>query len=118
MESLVGYHPDVAWKMEPALEMWIDVDSRPVTLRLAGVLDGQTGRSVFSVVEGLLHEGYVRFAILVDIDPLGPAGFSSLADIQHLVERADGSLSWSRWAEGREQTQTANPESFLELLSG
>ena len=42
MEPYMGYHPDVA--MEPALEIWVDVDTTPVHIRLAGGLDRETGR--------------------------------------------------------------------------
>lgn len=79
-------------EMKPALEIWVDVDSVLVKIRLAGVLDGQTGRNVYSVVEGLLKEGYVDFAMQVDIDPLGAAGFAALVDVQQLVKSAGGSV--------------------------
>ncbi len=95
----MGYHPDVAWKMEPALEIWVDVDTTPVHIRLAGGLDRETGRNLFSVVYSLLQEGYVDFAMQVDIEPLGAAGFSTLADIQHLVTTAGGRVEWAAWAE-------------------
>jgi len=99
--------------MEPALELWVDVDAMPVTIRLAGVLDGQTGKNVYAVVEGLLQEGYVDFAMQVDeLDPPDAAGFSSLVGIQRLVKSAGGFLSWSRWSERCEQPQ-AVPESSL-----
>lgn len=108
-----GYHPDIAWKMEPALELWVDVETMPVTIRLAGVLDGQTGKNVYAVVEGLLQEGYVDFAMQVDeLDPPDAAGFSSLVGIQRLVKSAGGFLRWSPWSERCEQRQ-AVPESSL-----
>jgi hypothetical protein len=96
----VGYNPDTAWKMDPALEIWVDVNTIPVNIRLAGVLDGQTGKNVYWVVEGLLQEGYVDFAMKVDeLDPPDAAGLSTLMDIQRLVSGAGGSLRWSRWSE-------------------
>ena len=96
----MGYNPDTAWKMDPALEIWVDVNTIPVNIRLAGVLDGQTGKNVYWVVEGLLQEGYVDFAMKVDeLDPPDAAGLSTLMDIQRLVSGAGGSLRWLRWSE-------------------
>lgn len=110
---MVGYHPDVEWKMEPALELWVDVDTTPVKIRLAGVLDDQTGKNVYSVVKELLQEGYVDFAMQVDeLEPPDAAGFASLVGIQRLVKNAGGFLRWSRWSEVREQP-LAVPESSL-----
>ena len=91
----MGYHPDVVWKMEPALEIWVDVETIPVHIRLAGGLDAATGRNLYSVVNSLLREGFVDFALQVDIDPLGAAGFSTLADIQDLVTTAGGRVEWT-----------------------
>jgi hypothetical protein len=100
---MVGYNPDTTWKMDPALEIWVDVTAMPVNIRLAGVLDGQTGKNVYSVVEGLLQEGYVDFAMKVDeLDPPDAAGLSSLMGIERLVRSAGGSLRWSRWSELRQ----------------
>ena len=92
----MGYQSDVVWKMEPALELWVNVESKPVTVRLAGVLDGETGRNVYSVVKGLLQEGYMDFAMQVDeLDQPDAEGRSSLVGIQRLVENAGGCLKWS-----------------------
>jgi hypothetical protein len=78
--------------MEPALEIWVDAEAMPVTIRLAGVLDDQTGRNLHSVVNGLLQEGYVDFAMQVDeLDPPNAAGVSSLVDIQRLAKVLAGS---------------------------
>ena len=85
--------------MDPALEIWVDVETVPVNIRLAGAVDRATGRTLYSVIKGLLREGYVDFDMQVDIDTLGAAGFSSLADIQHLIKNAGGCLKWARWAE-------------------
>ena len=70
MQPLRGYHPDIAWKMDPALEIWVDVETVPVNIRLAGEVDSTTGRTLHSVIKGLLREGYVDFDMQVDIDPL------------------------------------------------
>ena len=99
--------------MEPALEIWVDVDTMPVTVRLAGMLDGQTGKNVYAVVEGLVQEGYVEFAMQVyELDLPDAAGFASLVGIQRLVKSAGGCLSWSPWSERCEQRQVV-PEASL-----
>jgi anti-anti-sigma regulatory factor len=92
------YHADIEWKMEPALELWIDVKTTPVRVRLAGVLDKETYPSVRSLIEELLEKGYRNFAVQIEeLDLPDSAGFSSLDAIQRAVRRAGGSLSWSSW---------------------
>ena len=87
----IHYHPDIAWKMEPVLELWVDVKTTPVTIRLAGVLDNLTCTSVVSIIEQLLDEGYRDFTMEVDdLEPLSTAGFSSLVAIEYLVTNAGG----------------------------
>ena len=41
---------DRAWRNDVALEMWIDVTSEPVAIRLEGVLDESTGANLLGVV--------------------------------------------------------------------
>jgi hypothetical protein len=86
--------------MEPVLELWVDVETTPVTIRLAGVLDNLTRTSVVPIIEELLSEGCRDFTMEVDdLEPLGTAGFSSLTAIQRLVMSAGGTLGWSSWPE-------------------
>ena len=51
---------DVAWRDDVALEMWIDVTSEPVSIRLAGVLDESTGANLFDVVADCMAQGRAR----------------------------------------------------------
>jgi len=89
-------YPDLAWKMDPVLELWIDVETVPVTIRLAGVLDELTGTSVVHVVEQLLDEGYRDFFMQIeDLKPI-PAGMSTaLRGMERVVRRAGGALRWA-----------------------
>ena len=52
---------DRAWRDDVALEMWIDVTSNPVSIRLAGVLDESTGANLLSVVRDCVAQGRVDF---------------------------------------------------------
>ena len=90
------HYPDIAWKMDPVLELWVNVETVPVTVRMAGVLDGMTCTSVLPIIEELLAEGRRDFAMRVDeLDPPDEAGFLSLAGIERMVKDAGGSVSWS-----------------------
>jgi len=88
-----------AWKMAPELELLIDIESTPATVRLVGALDGETGKHLRSVIEELANEGCLDFAMQVEgLQLPDPAGFSSLVGIQRLIKGLGGSISWSRWA--------------------
>ncbi len=93
------YCPDVDWKMDPVLELWVDVQTTPVIIRLRGTIDGQTGTNVREVVEELLHEGYSSIAMEIDeLEQPAAAGYSALGAIEELVRRAGGRLRWSSWS--------------------
>ena len=104
------YQADIEWKMDPVLELWIDVKSTPVRVRLAGVLNNDTCRSVRSVIEELLDDGHRDLAVQIEELKLpDAAGFSSLVAIQRLVKCAGGSLSWSSWPERRVSAMAIKP---------
>ncbi len=91
-----AHYPDVAWKMDPVLELWVDVETMPVTVRLAGVLDDLTGTSVVHVVQELLDEGYRDFVMEVGDLERSPSGISSsLPGMERAVRAAGGTLKWS-----------------------
>lgn len=90
------YRPDVDWKMDPVLELWVDVQTTPVIIRLRGTIDGQTGTNVRRVVEELLDEGYNSIAIEIDeLEQPSAVAYSALGAIEELVRQAGGSLRWS-----------------------
>jgi anti-anti-sigma regulatory factor len=67
---------------------------------LAGVLNNDTCRSVRSVIEELLDDGYRDLAVQIEeLELPDAAGFFSLVAIQRLVKCAGGSLSSSNWPE-------------------
>ena len=55
--------PDRTWREDVAIEMWVDVTSDVVVVRLEGVLDGSTGANLTEVVRGCQAEGRWDFAL-------------------------------------------------------
>ena len=53
-----------AWRRDVALEMWIDVTTDPVVIRLSGVLDQSTGANLLRVVEDCVADGHLD----IDLD--------------------------------------------------
>jgi len=111
---------DESWKMDPVLELWVDVDGRPATLRLSGLLDARTGRNVRGVVGEILADGHVEMAVDVSgLEVKGGAGFATLVDLEQDVRRAGGRLRWDGWPalrivsderEGREAASDATAQ--------
>lgn len=66
-----------AWHDDVALELWVDMEPRPVLICLTGTLDEATGPSLLSVVEDLLHQGVREIELRIDglsaVEPGGPA---------------------------------------------
>jgi hypothetical protein len=90
----IGYLSDNGWgKEEAVLELWVNTETRPVTIRLAGVLNHVTRKSVWLIIEELLGEGYRDF--LVQINRLETSDINVRMDIERLVTAAGGSLHWS-----------------------
>lgn len=89
---------DESWKMDPVLELWVDVEGRPATLRLSGLLDERTGRNVRGVVRELLADGHVEMAVdVTGLEVRGGAGFATLVDLEQDVRRAGGRMHWDGW---------------------
>ncbi|MGP0031466.1 MAG: hypothetical protein ACLPVF_13285 [Acidimicrobiales bacterium] len=86
---------DAAWRRDVALEMWIDTESAPIRIRLAGTLEGGTATSLVSVIQDLILEGGRDFEL--DTSALYAPDTSSsevLADLAQLVSRSGGRLTW------------------------
>jgi len=84
------------WKMDPELELWVDVQRDPVNVRLAGVLDGRTGMNACAVVRQLIDEGYRHLTLNIEALKVdGAGGFNALHQIQDLIGRAGGELIWA-----------------------
>ena len=89
----IGYLTDDAWRNEAALEIWVNADTRPVTIRLSGLLDQSTAVTVESITEELLDDGYRDF--LVQIDELEISDMDVLMDIERIMTATGSSLCWS-----------------------
>jgi hypothetical protein len=93
---------DVSWKMDPVLELWVDVERQPTTVRLRGMLDGRTGQNLLGVVEELLADGFRH--LLIDVGGLEvkeDTGFAILVTLEQAVRRAGGVTRWAKWSELR-----------------
>ncbi len=90
--GLPPYRPDSAWREDVALEMWIDTDRDPVTIRLAGTLCAATGANLASVVAELIAEGCRDFELQTPRLKM-PDGDGVLADIRQVVQHAGGRLT-------------------------
>ncbi len=81
-----------AWGMDVALEMWIDASTRPVSIRLAGVLDASTGANLVGVVEECIEQGMREFAL----DPtelcVEVSGWQIVEQVGRHVRLAGGNL--------------------------
>ena len=89
----IGYLTDDGWRKEAALEIWVNTDTSPVTIRLKGVLDRSTALNVGSIIEELLDDGHRDF--LVQIGQLEISDIDVLMDIERIMTTTGGSLCWS-----------------------
>lgn len=103
-EALRSSHPPdcgrlcderTAWKREVALQVSVDVEHVPVTVRLAGMLDGETAVNLVPLVAELMAEGYLNFdlqtsALCVPYKD----GVGTLNGLKRLVQHTGGSLAW------------------------
>jgi hypothetical protein len=87
-----------AWREDVALEMWIDVTSHPVDIRLAGVLDDSTGTNLFNVVAECVAQGQRDFHLDTSALRLDGAGWQVVERIRRHVHGAGGRVHWDREA--------------------
>ncbi len=85
---------DRAWRNDVALEMWIDVRTDRVGIRLAGVLDESTGSNLFDVVADCMAEGRRAFDLDTSALRIVDSGWKVMSRIREEIERADGTLHW------------------------
>lgn len=90
----VGLAADRAWREDVALEMWVDVTSGAVVIRLEGVLDASTGANLADVVRGCQAEG--RGDVVLDTTALrmDRTGRALIEGLREQVEAAGGRLRW------------------------
>jgi len=83
-----------AWREDVALEMWIDVRSDPVVIRLAGVLDESTGANLVDVVGGCMAEGRWNFDLDTTSLRIARSGWAVVNRMREQVHAAGGQLRW------------------------
>jgi len=87
---------DTAWRRDVALEMWIDVTTDPVGIRLAGVLDESTGANLLSVVEDCVADGRLDFDLDTSALRVDGSGRRVIDAIRAQVVRGGGRLRGDR----------------------
>jgi anti-anti-sigma regulatory factor len=81
--------------MEPELEISVDEGSSPVIIRMAGMLDSSTRRSLLSLLDQLLAEDMHSFILDAGDLAIGDAsGADALAQFQWRTLESGGSLFW------------------------
>ena len=84
----------VAWKRDVVLEVWVDVQRSPISIRLSGTLDRGTATNLAALVEELIAEGGHEFKLETPALHLCDSGVAALAEVQRLIERSGGRLTW------------------------
>ena len=85
----------LVWKRDVALEISIDVDRMPATVRLVGMLDAETAVNLMAVFTELIGEGFVRFELRTSALCMpDKGGIAALTDLKQLVQNAGGFLAW------------------------
>ena len=86
--------PELAWHDDVALEMWIDVTTVPVAIRLEGVLDASTGANLLDVVNDCMSDGRWDFFIDTSSLRIARSGWAVMHRLRAQVRAAGGSLRW------------------------
>jgi len=87
---------DGAWRNDVALEMWIDVTSEPVAIRLAGVLEESTGANLLNVVADCVAEGQKDFHFDTSALHICVTGWQVMERIRRQIHGAGGRMHWDR----------------------
>ncbi|MGD0746449.1 MAG: hypothetical protein ABSB68_01395 [Acidimicrobiales bacterium] len=87
---------DGAWRNDVALEMWIDVTSEPIAIRLAGTLDESTGANLFDVIADCVARGGRDFHLDTSALRMDSAGWPVMERIRQRVHGAGGRVRWDR----------------------
>ena len=85
---------ELAWREDVALEMWIDVTSDPVVIRLEGVLDESTGGNLIDVVRDCMAEGRWDFDLDTSHLQIARSGWAVVNRMREQVHAAGGQLRW------------------------
>ena len=83
-----------AWRDDVALEMWVDVTSDTVVIRLEGLLDGSTGANLAEVVRGCQAEGKRDFVLDTGALRMDRSGWAVINRMREQIHAAGGRLHW------------------------
>lgn len=87
--------PEMAWKSDVALELWIDSVGSSVTIRLAGFLDHATGQRFLAVVSELISLGHREFDLQTgELFVCGSLGEAVLVEAKRLISESGGPMAW------------------------
>ena len=85
----------LAWKRDVALEISVDVERIPVTVRFAGTLDTGTAVNLVALLMELIDEGHIDFELQAsELCVPDESGMEALTDLQHQLRKAGGNLAW------------------------
>lgn len=89
-----GVSPGIAdWRGDVALELWVETESEPPRVRLAGRLDATTAANLAQVVHELLADGTQEIQLCTEgLRNVDASGLGALADLERLVRARGGSL--------------------------
>lgn len=85
----------LAWKRDVALEVVVDVDRSPATVRLTGMLDGETAANLMALFAELVGEGFSTFEVQTSsLCVPDECGMSVLIGFRQLLQESGGELAW------------------------
>jgi anti-anti-sigma factor len=91
--GLAGPTGRVDWRGDVALELWVESDTPPARVRLAGRLDATTAANLTQVVRELLADGSRAFELCTEgLRVVDASALGALADIERLVRDHGGTL--------------------------
>jgi anti-anti-sigma factor len=87
--------PGIAdWRGDVALELWVETESEPPRVRLAGRLDASTAAHVCQVVHELLTDGTREIELCTEgLRTVDSSAVGALADIERQVRAGGGTLT-------------------------
>ena len=81
------------WRGDVALELWVETESQPPRVRLAGRLDATTAANVAQVLRELLADGSREVELCTEgLRTVDSSALGALADIERMVRAEGGSL--------------------------
>ena len=83
----------VDWRGDVALELWVEADSEPARVRLAGRLDSTTAANLAQVVRELMAEGHHEIELVTEgLRVVDASAVGALAGIERQIRAAGATL--------------------------